>query len=130
MVPGAQYFEDGSDGPVGFRAGYQSQTSKGYIGQGMMSRREGGGLGMGAQMGIMMGGSMAGQAMGGTAGNLTMMAANILPWLPFQKILPLLKSGEKGAGALKNALTLAGRAAGLLTRLLPGAAVIGAIYGI
>jgi hypothetical protein len=91
MVPGAQYFEDGSDGPVGFRAGYQSQTSKGYIGQGMMSRREGGGLGMGAQMGIMMGGSMAGQAMGGTAGNLTMMAANILPWLPFQKILPLLK---------------------------------------
>jgi TP901 family phage tail tape measure protein len=130
MIPSSQYFEDGSDGPVGFRAGYQSQTSKGYIGQGMMSRREGGGLGMGAQMGIMMGGSMAGQAMGGTAGNLTMMAANILPWLPFQKILPLLKSGEKGAGALKNALTLAGRAAGLLTRLLPGAAVIGAIYGI
>jgi len=130
MVPGAQYFEDGTDGPVGFRAGYQSQTSKGYLGKGLMSRPEGGGLGTGAQMGIMMGGSMAGQAIGGTAGNMTMLASNILPWLPFQKILPLLKSGEKGAGALKNALTLAGRAAGLLTRLLPGAAVIGAIYGI
>ena len=127
MVPSTQYFQEGSDDPVGFRAGYQSQTDKGYLGKGMMSRREGGGLGMGAQMGIMMGGSMAGQAMGGTAGNMTMMAANILPWLPFQKILPLLKSGEKGASAFKNVLTLAGRAAGLLTRMLPGAAVIGAI---
>jgi TP901 family phage tail tape measure protein len=127
MVPSTQYFQDGSDGPVGFRAGFQSQTDKGYLGKGMMSRREGGGMGMGTQMGIMMGGSMAGQAMGGTAGNMTMLASNILPWLPFQKILPLLKSGEAGAGAFKNALMLAGKAAGLLVRLLPGAAIIGAI---
>ena len=130
MVPGAQYFEDGTDGPVGFRAGYQSQTSKGYLGKGLMSRPEGGGLGTGAQMGIMMGGSMAGQAIGGTAGNMTMLASNILPWLPFQKILPLLKSGEKGASAFKNVLTLAGRAAGLLTRMLPGAIAIGAMFAL
>jgi TP901 family phage tail tape measure protein len=119
MVP---RYQDG-----GFVSGYREQTSKGYLGKGMMSRPEGGGLGMGAQMGIMMGGSMAGQQVGGNAGMALTAAANILPWLPFQKILPLLKSGEKGAGALKNALTLAGKAAGLLTRMLPGAAVIGAI---
>jgi TP901 family phage tail tape measure protein len=119
---GIPRFKDG-----GFVSGYQSQTQKGYLGKGMMSSPEGGGLGMGAQMGIMMGGSMLGQQVGGAAGTGLMAAANILPWLPFQKILPLLKSGEKGAGALKNALTLAGKAAGLLTRMLPGAAVIGAI---
>ena len=120
---GVPRFKDG-----GFVSGYQSQTQKGYLGKGMMSRPEGGGLGMGAQMGIMMGGSMLGQQVGGTAGTGIMAAANILPWLPFQKILPLLKSADKGAGALKNALTLAGKAAGLLTRMLPGAAVVGTLY--
>jgi TP901 family phage tail tape measure protein len=123
-----QYFQDGSDGPVGFGSGFRSQTQKGYLGKGMMSRPEGGGLGMGAQMGIMMGGTMAGQAVGGNAGTAITAAANILPWLPFQKILPLLKSADKGAGALKNALTIAGKAAGLLTRMLPGAAVVGTLY--
>jgi TP901 family phage tail tape measure protein len=122
MVP---RYQDG-----GFVSGYREQTSKGYLGKGMMSRPEGGGLGMGAQMGIMMGGSMAGQQIGGNAGMAITAAANILPWLPFQKILPLLKSADKGAGALKNALTLAGRAAGLLTRMLPGAAVIGTLFAL
>jgi TP901 family phage tail tape measure protein len=130
MVPSTQYFEEGSDGPVGFRAGVRSQTDKGYLGKGMMSRREGGGLGMGAQMGIMMGGSMAGQAIGGTAGNMTMMAANILPWLPFQKILPLIKNADKSVGMLTHGLTLAGKAGGLLLRMLPGAAAIGAVYAL
>jgi len=115
-------------GVVGFRAGMKSQTQKGYLGKGMMSRPEGGGMGMGAQMGIMMGGSMLGQQVGGTAGTGIMAAANILPWLPFQKILPLLKAANSGAGAFKTALTLAGKAAGLLTRLMPGAAVIGTLY--
>jgi TP901 family phage tail tape measure protein len=130
MVPSTQYFQEGSDSPVGFRSGFQSQTQRGYLGKGLMSRPEGGGLSMGAQMGIMMGGSMVGQQVGGNTGMAITTAANILPWLPFQKILPLLKSANTGAGALKNALTLAGKAAGLLTRMLPGAAVVGTLFAL
>ena len=128
IIPSMQYFHQGSDGPVGFRAGYQSQTSKGYLGKGLMAKPEGDGLGMASQMGIMMGGSMLGQTVGGGTGTAITAAANILPWLPFQKILPLLKSANTGAGLLKTGLTLAGKAAGLLTRMLPGAAIIGAIF--
>jgi len=130
VVPAMQYFQEGSDGPVGFRAGVQSQTSKGYFGKGLMSRPEGGGLGMGGQMGIMMGGSMLGQTIGGGTGNAITAAANILPWLPFQKILPLIKNADKSVSMLTHGLTLAGKAGGLLLRMLPGAAAIGAVYAL
>jgi len=127
MVPSTQYFEDGSDGPVGFRAGYQSQTSKGYLGKGLMKRPEGGGMGMGTQMGIMMGGSMLGQSIGGGVGTAITAASTILPMLPFQKIIPLISRADKSVGLFTHGLGLAGKAAGLLTRMLPGAAVITAL---
>ena len=130
MIPSTQYFEEGSDGPVGFRAGVQSQTSKGYFGKGLMSRPAGGGIGMAGQMGIMMGGSMLGQTVGGGTGNAITAAANILPWLPFQKILPLIKNADKSVSMLTHGLTLAGKAGGLLLRMLPGAAAIGAVYAL
>jgi len=129
MVPGynkggmVQYFNEGG-GPVGFRAGFQSQTDKGYLGKGLMSRPEGGGLGMGTQMGIMMGGSMLGQSIGGGVGTAITAASTILPMLPFQKIIPLISRADKSVGLFTHGLGLAGKAAGLLTRMLPGAAAI------
>lgn len=112
------------EGVVGFRAGAKSQIQKGYLGKGMMSRPEGGGIGMGTQMGIMMGGAAVGQSIGGGIGTAITAAATILPMLPFQKILPLISRADKSVGLLTHGLGLAGKSAGLLTRMLPGAAVI------
>jgi len=114
--------------PQGARAAYRSQIAKGYFGKGMLKRPAGGGLGLPGQMGLIMGGSAIGQSIGGSMGTAITAASTILPMLPFQKILPLITRADKSVGKLTHALTLAGKAAGLLTRMLPGAAVIGAIY--
>jgi hypothetical protein len=74
----------------GFVSGFNSQANKGFVGQGMLKRPAGGGMSMGTQMGVMMGGSMLGQSIGGNVGTGITMAANILPWLPLQKIMPLI----------------------------------------
>jgi len=112
------------DGVVGFRSGFQSQTSKGYLGKGLMKRPEGGGMGLGTQMGIMMGGAAVGQSVGGGLGTAITAASTILPMLPFQKIIPLISRADKSVGLFTHGLGLAGKAAGLLTRMLPGAAVV------
>ena len=126
------YFDKG--GPVhgpeerpGFRSGFTQQSRRGFVGSGMIRRPAGGGLGMGAQMGLMMGGTMAGQAVGGNAGTGIMAAANILPLLPLQKIIPLVGKLMTSLKTLSGIASIAGKAMGLIFRLLPGTAVIGAI---
>jgi hypothetical protein len=120
------------EGVVGLRQaaaqGFQSQTSKGYLGKGLMKRPGGDGMGIGTQMGLMMGGAAVGQSIGGGIGTAITAASTILPMLPFQKILPLISRADKSVGLLTHGLGLAGKAAGLLTRMLPGAAVITTLY--
>jgi hypothetical protein len=90
----------------------------------MLKRPEGGGMSMGTQMGVMMGGSMLGQAVGGNVGTGITMAANILPWLPLQKILPLIGKLMTNLKTLSGIANIAGKAMGLLFRVGPiGAAV-------
>ena len=115
-------FEDG-----GFVSGFNSQADKGFVGKGMLKRPAGGGLGMGAQMGMMMGGSMAGQAIGGNLGTGITMAANILPWLPLQKIMPLIGKLMTNLKTLSGIANIAGKAMGLLFRVGPVGAVVTAV---
>jgi TP901 family phage tail tape measure protein len=111
----------------GFISGFNSQASKGFIGQGMLKRPEGGGMSAGTQMGVMMGGSMLGQTIGGNVGNGITMAANILPWLPLQKIMPLIGKLMTNLRTLGGIANIAGKAMGLLFRVGPVGAVITAI---
>ena len=115
-------FKDG-----GFVSGFQSQSSKGFVGQGMLKRPEGGGMGIGAQMGMMMGGSMLGQSIGGNVGTGVTMAANILPWLPLQKIMPLIGKLMTNLRTLSGIANIAGKAMGLLFRVGPVGAVVTAV---
>jgi TP901 family phage tail tape measure protein len=115
-------FEEG-----GFVSGFNSQSSKGFVGRGMLKRPEGGGLGMASQMGMMMGGSMAGQAIGGNLGTGITMAANILPWLPLQKIMPLIGKLMTNLKTLSGIANIAGKAMGLLFRVGPIGAVVTAV---
>jgi len=111
----------------GFVGGFNSQADKGFIGKGMLKRPEGGGMSMGAQMGMMMGGSMAGQAIGGNLGTGITMAANILPWLPLQKIMPLIGKLMTNLRTLSGIANIAGKAMGLLFRVGPVGAVVTAV---
>jgi TP901 family phage tail tape measure protein len=111
----------------GFVSGFNSQASKGFVGQGMLKRPEGGGMSTGTQMGVMMGGSMLGQTIGGNVGNGITMAANILPWLPLQKIMPLIGKLMTNLRTLGGIANIAGKAMGLLFRVGPVGAVITAI---
>ena len=115
-------FKDG-----GFVSGFESQASKGFVGQGMLKRPEGGGMGMPAQMGMMMGGSMLGQSIGGNVGTGITMAANILPWLPLQKIMPLIGKLMTNLKTLSGIANIAGKAMGLLFRVGPVGAVVTAV---
>ena len=115
-------FKDG-----GFVSGFESQASKGFVGQGMLKRPAGGGMGIGAQMGMMMGGSMLGQSIGGNVGTGITMAANILPWLPLQKIMPLIGKLMTNLKTLSGIANIAGKAMGLLFRVGPVGAVVTAV---
>jgi TP901 family phage tail tape measure protein len=111
----------------GFVSGFNSQASKGFVGQGMLKRPEGGGMSMGTQMGVMMGGSMLGQAVGGNVGTGITMAANILPWLPLQKIMPLIGKLLTNLRTLSGIANIAGKAMGMLFRVGPVGAAITAV---
>ena len=108
MVPGVQYLNDGSDEPVGFRAGFDRGRAGG---SGQM-----GGLGMfGAGFGLQMGS----QFVGGTAGSAMMTAGTVM------QLMPMLQGITSMGGKLKGLTGLAqtfGRVAGTAFRLA-GAAV-------
>jgi len=125
MVPGVQYFNNGTDSPVKpitFGSAYSQQREKGFVGKNMMG-------GPMAGMGIGMGMGMAGSAIGGQAGQimqmasiLPMMAPNLLSGIP--KMLGNISGGLKGVG---GAAGLAGKAMGMFANAGPLLALTAAI---
>jgi TP901 family phage tail tape measure protein len=103
MVPGVQYFNNGTDEPVGFKAGFQ----RGRAGGGGQM----GGFGMmGAGFGLQMGS----QFVGGTAGSAMMTAGTVM------QLMPLLQGITSMGGKLKGLTGLAqtfGRVAGTAFRI-------------
>jgi len=103
MVPGVQYLNEGSDGPVGFRGGFKAGRTGG-------SGNPMGSMGMmGAGFGLQMGS----QFVGGTAGSAMMTAGTIM------QIMPLLQGMTSLGGKLKSITGLAttfGRVAGTAFR--------------
>jgi TP901 family phage tail tape measure protein len=129
MVPGVQYFNEGSDGPVQpakirFGSAYASEREKGFVGRGMVG-------GPMAGMGVGMGMQMAGGMIGGQAGTmmqmasiLPMMAPNLLSGIP--GMLGKISGGLKGVGGMAG---LAGKAIGMAFRVGPLLAITAAIAG-
>jgi hypothetical protein len=125
MVPGVQYFNEGTDSPVKpitFGSAYSQQREKGFVGRGLVG-------GPMAGMGIGMGMGMAGSAIGGQTGQimqmasiLPMMAPNLLSGIP--KMLGNISGGLKGVG---GAAGLAGKAMGMFANAGPLLALTAAI---
>ena len=125
MVPGVQYFNNGTDSPVKpitFGSAYSQQREKGFVGKNMMG-------GPMAGMGIGMGMGMAGSVIGGQTGQmmqmasiLPMMAPNLLSGIP--KMLGNISGGLKGVG---GAAGLAGKAMGMFANAGPLLALTAAI---
>jgi TP901 family phage tail tape measure protein len=121
MVPGYQ------------RGGIISEArEKGFFGQGMMRPSAGGSISPMAGMGMGMGMQMAGSMIPGPAGTALQVASFLPMMMPgtFGKtltIIPKLISGftnvSKVLGTIRSALVL-------ITRAIPGVAVIAGIYGI
>jgi TP901 family phage tail tape measure protein len=129
MVPGVQYFNEGSDGPVQparirFGSALASEREKGFVGRGMVG-------GPMAGMGVGMGMQMAGGMIGGQAGTmmqmasvLPMLAPNLLSGIP--GMLGKISGGLKGVGGMAG---LAGKAIGMAFRVGPLLAITAAIAG-
>jgi hypothetical protein len=127
MVPGVQYFNEGTDSPVKpitFGSAYSQQREKGFVGKNMLG-------GQMAGMGVGMGMQMAGGLMGGQPGQimqmasiLPMMAPNLLSGIP--KMLGNITGGLKGVG---GAAGLAGKAMGMFANAGPLLALTIAIGG-
>jgi len=127
MVPGVQYFNEGSDGPVQpakirFGSAFAAEREKGFVGRSMAG-------GPMAGIGVGMGMQMAGGMMGGSAGTmlqmasiLPMMAPNMLSGIP--EMLGKISGGLKGVGGMAG---LAGKAIGMAFRVGPLLAITAAI---
>ena len=130
---GMVYMANGGMVPGYQRGGIISEAKeKGFFGQGMMRPSAGGSISPMAGMGMGMGMQMAGSMIPGPAGTALQVASFLPMMMPgtFGKtltIIPKLISGftnvSKVLGTIRSALVL-------ITRALPGAAVIAGIYGL
>jgi hypothetical protein len=130
---GMVYMANGGLVPGYQRGGIISEArEKGFFGQGMMRPTAGGSISPMAGMGMGMGMQMAGSMIPGPAGTALQVASFLPMMMPgtFGKtltIIPKLISGftnvSKVLGTIRSALVL-------ITRAIPGVAVIAGIYGL
>jgi hypothetical protein len=130
---GMVYMANGGIVPGYQRGGIISEArEKGFFGQGMMRPTAGGSISPMAGMGMGMGMQMAGSMIPGPAGTALQVASFLPMMMPgtFGKtltIIPKLISGftnvSKVLGTIRSALVL-------ITRAIPGVAVIAGIYGL
>jgi TP901 family phage tail tape measure protein len=129
MVPGVQYFNEGSDGPVQparirFGSAFAAEREKGFVGRSMAG-------GPMAGIGVGMGMQMAGGMMGGSAGTMLQMAS-ILPMMAPNMLSGIPTMLGKISGGLKNVggfASFAGKAIGMAFRVGPLLAITAAIAG-
>ena len=104
MVPGVQYLNEGSDGPVGFRGGFQAGRSGG----------SGSPMGSMGMMGAGFGLQMGSQFVGGTAGSAMMTAGTVMQIMP---LLQGLATAGRNLKGITGMMTTFGRIAGTAFRM-------------
>jgi TP901 family phage tail tape measure protein len=135
MVPAADGNKYNMGGMVrGYNRGgiIAEAREKGFFGQGLLNKRPGGGMSPMAGMGLGMGMQMAGSMMQGPAGT-ALQYASLLPMImpgSFTKVLTLIPKILSGFTSISKIVTLVRSGLVLLTRAIPGAAVIAGIYGL
>jgi hypothetical protein len=115
------------------RGGIISEArEKGFFGQGLTKPRVPGGMSPMGGIGVGMGMQFAGQAIGGTAGTIMQMAS-VLPMIApggLTKILTIVPKIVSGFTSMTKIITVVRSGLVLLTRAIPGAAVLAGIYAL
>jgi len=130
---GMIYMNSGGMVPRYQRGGIIAEArEKGFFGQGMIRRTPGAAMSPMAGMGLGMGMQMAGSMIPGPAGT-ALQFASVLPMLmpgSFGKILTVIPKILTGFTSMSKIIGVIRSGLVLLTRAIPGAAVIAGIYGI